>query len=236
MRRDLGQAIARFWKGTTDTPIIGVGFALPYLRQWLKPSSHVLSIMFPHLGAIYWPADEQNHTVLATEAALPLSDNSVERMLICHSAEHSPHLSTLMNEVYRSLKSGGRALIIAPNRLGGWARNTHNPFGSGHPYQMSQMKHRAELAGLTYVRASTALFYPPYRWRLLLKCSRIIEWLGALLLPNFGGVLMVELEKQIYASIPEKGTPVAARLLYPNVKPAASATKQTSKNTHDTIS
>ncbi len=226
MRRDVGRAIARFWKQADDAPLVGVGFALPYLRPFLGEDKHVMSVMLSQLGAMYWPADTSNHTVLATESDMPLADNVAGRILVCHSAEHSAHLSSLLQEIYRVLQPGGKALVVVPNRMGMWSSRANNPFGMGHPYQMSQMKHRAKLAGLTYVRASTALFYTPSNWRVVIRLSRMIEWLGRMLLPNFGGVLLVELEKQIYASIPEKGTPVAVPLLYPTARPAANTAAQ----------
>jgi SAM-dependent methyltransferase len=228
VRRDIGRAIMRMWKHEKySSPRAGIGFSLPYLRKLMECSdAPLLSIMGADMGAIYWPADTENHTVLAKESDLPLRDNLLGHVLLCHCVEHSVHVNTMLKELHRVMKAGGKALIIVPNRMGRWSAKDNNPFGSGQPYQMAQMRHRAETAGLTYVRAQTALFYSPIQWRVMIKLSPFIEYIGRLLLPNFGGVLLIELEKQIYASIPEKGTKIKIPLLYPTAAPQTSGRKQ----------
>ena len=136
---------------------------------------------------MYWPVDSANHTVLSAESELPLVESSVGRVLVCHAAEHSAHLSTLMNEVFRVLTAGGKALFIVPNRRGLWSSRTNNPFGFGHPYHIAQMRHRAELAGFTFIGASSALFYPPSDTRPVLRLSHQMERAGRMLLPYRGG-------------------------------------------------
>ncbi len=217
VRRDIGRAIARMWgKESITAPYAGMGFALPYLRAFLERSdAPLLSLMNAEMGAMYWPADTENHTVLCKETDLPLQNNTLSHALLCHHIEHTAHINNLLTELHRVLKPGGKALVIVPNRMGRWAAKSNNPFGAGHPYQMAQMKHRAQSNGLTYVRAATALFYSPTQWRFMIKLSPFLEFLGRILLPNFGGVLLVELEKQIYASIPEKGTKIKIPMLHP---------------------
>lgn len=217
VRRDIGHAIAGFCQHITDEHIVvGLGFSLPYLRIFLDQAAHILPIMFPATGAMYWPVDKENHTILCHDTTLPLRDNSVHYVLLCHMAEHSAQLDEVLTEIYRILLPGGRVLLIVPNRLGVWTRSDVSPFGSGHPYQISQIRARAERTHLTFSRAETALFYPPSQSRLVMRLSRTLEKLGRIMLPNFGGVLLVELEKQLYASIPEKGLMVPSiSLLYP---------------------
>ena len=219
VRRDLHAAIARHWNKDytpATASIVGLGFAPPYLLPYLESAASVLAVMFPHMGGMYWPVDQSNHTVLASEADLPLADQSTQRLLLIHAVEHSPHLATLMNEMFRCLTSGGRALLIIPNRRGVWSRTTNNPFGFGHPYHSAQLRHRAELAGFTHIKTSSALFYPPSFSRLLLKSSRWTERLGNVCLPMMGGVLLVEVEKQLYASIPE---PAKRLMIIPQLQP-----------------
>ncbi len=216
VRRDLGAAILRYWHDADDVTLAGLGFSLPYLRQFLEPARHVVPVMFPHLGAMYWPADISNHAILATENALPFQDHTIGRLLVCHCAEHSHHFTTLMQEIYRVLLPGGRALFVVPNRRGLWSSRHQNPFGSGHPYTVLQMRHRAELAGLTFIRSTGALFYPPSNWRLVTRLSGWIEAIGRVLAPQLGGALLVEVEKQLYASIPDPvKKPVRAPLPIP---------------------
>lgn len=228
VRRDIGRAINRMWgKEDITSGFAGMGFALPYLRSFLeRMETPLLSIMHAEMGAMYWPADTENHTVLCKETEMPLQNNTLSHALLCHHAEHSAHINNLLKELHRVLKPGGKALVIVPNRMGRWAAKDNTPFGAGHPYHIAQMKHRAQMHGLTYVRADTALFYSPKQWRIIIKISSFVERLGKLALPNFGGVLLIELEKQIYASIPEKGTTIKIPMLHPVPSPQPSGRQQ----------
>jgi SAM-dependent methyltransferase len=226
VRRDISAAIAHHFQHISHSALMGIGFSLPYLHGFLETARQVLPLMFPHIGAMYWPLDKDNHTILCAEAELPLADSSIHYALICHSAEHSPHLATLMNELFRVLVAGGRALFIVPNRRGIWSSRTNNPFGFGHPYHMAQLRHRAELAGFTFVSARSALFYPPSTNRVVLRLSRVIERMGRLLLPHQGGILIMEVEKQLYATIPE---PARRSIIPARLYPTAQATVSKNK-------
>lgn len=204
LRRDVGRALAKYIGVLPPaSTIVGLGFAAPHLRPYLKKNHHVISVMFSHIGAMYWPADGQNHSVLCHESALPFDDERVDVMVLCHAVEHSLHVNTMLAEVYRCLKPRGKALLIVPNRRGLWSARSNNPFGVGHPYHAAQLRHRVELAGLTVCRTSTALFYSPSNARLLLKSSLLLEYMGLMLAPTWGSVLVMEVEKQLYAAIPE---------------------------------
>jgi SAM-dependent methyltransferase len=227
VRRDVGAAIARHWGDVTTwkrTCVIGLGFASPYLRPALESNACVLSVMFPHIGGMYWPVDSTNHSVLAAENELPLEDRTVHRLVLVHALEHSPHVATLMNEVFRVLTYGGKALFIVPNRRGVWSRASNNPFGFGHPYHGAQVRHRAELAGLTYIGSSSALFYPPSHIRPLLRTSEWMERFGRCFLPHMGGVSLVEVENQPYATIPE---PAKRFIIAPQLQPHAAMNAKT---------
>jgi SAM-dependent methyltransferase len=203
VRRDLSRAVLRhFAKIPHDKNIVGFGFAVPYLRQYMSCGC-VLPVMFSHLGGMYWPSGEVNHTIIAHENALPFDDEKLDYILMVHAIEHSLHINNLMCELSRCLKPNGKALIVAPNRRGLWQFRADNPFGAGNSFHATQLKHRAELAGLSVVKTSSALFYPPTNNRFIQKAALFLEYLGLLLFPNLGGVILIELEKQIYAAIPE---------------------------------
>jgi SAM-dependent methyltransferase len=218
LRRDVGRALAKYINPLPpNSHIVGLGFAVPYLRPYVEKNHHVISLMFSHIGAMYWPADSKNHSILCHESALPLDDECVDIMLLCHAIEHSLHVNTLLSEVHRCLKPRGKALLIVPNRRGLWSARSNNPFGVGHPYHAAQLRHRAELAGLTVSRTSTALFYSPSNARLVLRASLLLEYMGLILAPTWGSVLVMELEKQLYAAIPE---PKKVHLTAPTFVPA----------------
>ncbi|MDD9841945.1 MAG: hypothetical protein OXU76_04720, partial [Alphaproteobacteria bacterium] len=83
----------------TATPerILGLGYALPFLdRLW--PQAELFAFMPPRLGSIAWTNTETNtgtganantstggnRSCLIDEAAFPLADNSVDRILLLH--------------------------------------------------------------------------------------------------------------------------------------------------------
>lgn len=202
-RNILLRSLARFWPPAGGDVIVGIGYVLPLLRPFLEEAGLIASLMPRSIGAIYWPADTANHSLLVDEMQLPLRDQSINRIIVMHTLENVPHLNTFLKEIWRVLVPGGRALLIAPNRRGVWMRAAQTPFGSGVPFTIAQLRHRAALANLTFVGAETILFFPPSGARLILKMAKPLEWLGRIFLPGCGGMIVCEVEKQIYASIPE---------------------------------
>ncbi|MBN67493.1 MAG: hypothetical protein CMM94_08025, partial [Rickettsiales bacterium] len=91
---------------------------------------------------------------------------------------------------------------VVPHRRSFWARAHASPFAEGRPYTISQL--RSTLCGdlFTHVDDDYALFFPPSNRRFLLRLIPLFQWLGRLV-PMTGGVILMEAEKQIYASITE---------------------------------
>jgi uncharacterized protein (DUF3820 family) len=102
------------------------------------------------------------------------------------------------------LKSHGRLLIIVPNRHGLWAHSDGTPFGNGQPYSLFQIKQALHQQGFLTERHVSALHALPSSSRLGLRLADRVERLAARLCPHFGGVLMVEASKQLYAPRPQK--------------------------------
>ncbi|MEJ0010313.1 MAG: hypothetical protein WDN72_07330 [Alphaproteobacteria bacterium] len=120
-----------------------------------------------------------------------------------HAFEYEPRPDELLKIFWELLVPGGRLLLIVPNRRGSWARSG-TPFGQGTPYSFAQLRTLLDEAKFTLREASSMLFAPPTRH--VLGGWDFIEWLGGLVCPWLGGVLVVEAEKQIYAAIAEKVT------------------------------
>ncbi|MBY0354562.1 MAG: class I SAM-dependent methyltransferase [Rickettsiales bacterium] len=203
VRIELGNAMRRFWPDCRGDMLAGLGFTLPYLRIFQQDSSAVLPMMLREQGAIYWPADGDNRSLLVQDSALPLGDNMAQRLIVIHTLEHSHHVINVLKEVWRVLAPGGRVLLIVPNRRGIWSQSASTPFGCGQPYTAMQLRHRAYAVGLTFVDTMNALYFPPLTWKWMLALAPCWELLGRLFLPGAGGVVLLEMEKQIYASIPE---------------------------------
>lgn len=203
VRLELGSALRRLWPQCHGDLVVGLGFTLPYLRMFQGESTELIALMLREQGAIYWPAEAENRAMLVEDNALPLGDNMAQRIIVAHTLEHSHHIIKVLREAWRVLAPGGRALLIVPNRRGIWSQASSTPFGCGQPYTAMQLRHRASAVGFTFVETTTALYFPPLGGKWVLALAPLLEFLGRLFIPGAGGVVIVEVEKQIYASIPE---------------------------------
>lgn len=201
VRKVLRERILEFWPEdqVRDLRVIGMGYAIPYLRPYLPQAERVISLMPPGQGAHHWPPDGRNHVCLASDGDLPLETNSVDRLMMVHALEFSGFHQPLFEEIWRVLKSNGRLLIIVPNRMGLWARADWSPFGQGTPFSASQVEDFLRDNLFTHERTEKALFVPPFRRELFLRGAAYLESVGRVLLPALGGVHIVEASKQLYA-------------------------------------
>lgn len=223
-RSRLGQAACRvlrghiraLWpdaQGTAVLQVLGMGYATPYLLGCIeKPGSRTqnrVAVMMPSAqGVLRWPTGDMaektgNLSFLGDEAALPLREASIDRLLVVHALEYAD-APALMGEAFRVLSPGGSALFVTPNRAGLWARSDATPFGSGRPYTASQLEDLLRNAGFLPLTTRHALFVPPTNSGILLRFSRLIEQVAMRLALPMGGVLVTLAEKRVPAPI--KGT------------------------------
>jgi SAM-dependent methyltransferase len=147
-----------------------------------------------------WPAGQPNVSVLCEETHWPIETGHVDRLVVMHGLETSEWPTHVLEECYRVLGPGGRALFIVPNRAGLWSRNDRTPFGYGRPFTMGQLDQQLKLWGFKTEHSQTALYQPPSEKRFWRKTAGFWEKLGhGLPLIAGGGVLMVEVTKQIPA-------------------------------------
>lgn len=220
--RAIQKAVVRWWPEAKDETIAGIGYSTPYLRLYHEKSMLNIAFMPAQQGALYWPASGMNLTALVNEAELPLGDNLVNRVICVHSLENSEQRLAMLEEAWRVLAPGGRLLLIVPNRRGIWARASDNPFSYGHPFSQQQLKKALAEAQFTPTRSATALFMPPVRWQSAQKLAGVVEAVGRFAFGVFGGVLLMEAEKQIYASTKDTVTVKQRRAYVPAAKPAMS--------------
>lgn len=202
----LRKKIRVFWpeKLADDQILVGVGFPIPYLQHDFGGKN------FAAMGAIQgvtrWPSHAPNRTVLTEDHILPFAEQSIDRLVMVHAIESAEYLRELMQEAWRVLRPNGRVLLIVPSRSGVWARSDKTPFGFGRPYSMKQM--RALLRDLQFVieRHERALYFMPSHNRFHLALAGIVEKIGARLLPQLGGVILVEASKQLYNVTPLRVT------------------------------
>jgi SAM-dependent methyltransferase len=231
-RSRLGQATAALvrteiqahWPVLPGSIVVGLGYATPYLDLWEQEASRVLALMPAHQGVTHWPAAAPNRVALADEAALPLDDLSVDRLLLVHAVENSEHLRAMMRECFRVLSGHGRLLAVVPSRRGIWARTERTPFGHGKPFTRSQMERLLRDSQFEAVSVTRALYMPPVEREFVLKAGGAVERFGKRFCERLGGALFVEAHKQVYAATPARRVAVSRRFApAPQLEPALGA-------------
>lgn len=226
----LRRHIRQFWPEMKDETLLGIGYAPPYLLPYLEQADLAIACMPAEQGVVHWPITSRNLTFLGDEGTLPIADNMINRILLVHALEHSDHVHQMLDEAWRVLAPTGRILVITPNRNGLWTRHSASPFAHGRPYSISQLRQLLKTARFAPLEANTALFFPPSQRRFVLRMARMLEETGKRLFAGFGGVILMEAEKQIYA--PSRGTPVPAtkrRAYAPAAKPVMGFKHEQSK-------
>ena len=201
---------------TADTPLYGLGYALPYLEH--VRDEHVecgrqFALMPAAQGVFHWPSMEESATALVDEYHLPIADSSIERLLVVHAIEHSDRPAHLLREIWRVLAPGGQVIVVAPNRRRTWSALDTTPFGYGQPYSRNQLSSIMADQMLPPEKWDTALMVPPMFWPGTAKLMRGVERAMHSLGKNMGGALVLSARKQVYGTLLE--TKVKAK-----VKPA----------------
>jgi len=189
-----------FWPEASGQTVVGFGFAVPLLRPFLADARRVVGLMPAQQGVTPWPVGMENVSVLCEETMWPIETGHVDRLIVLHGLETSENPSALLDECWRVLGPGGRALFIVPNRAGLWSRRDRTPFGFGRPYSLSQLETQLKRHAFLPERHRAALFQPPSQKRFWLKTGRFWENTGSQISAYFaGGVLMVEVSKRVNA-------------------------------------
>lgn len=198
-RRMVRRRLRALWPDVRGQCVLGFGYATPYLGPFVDEAASVIALMPSGQGAAHWPRGGRNRVALSEEAELPLADGSVDRVLVIHGLETSEVWRALLRQIWRVLTPSGRVIIVAPNRTGLWATSGRTPFGHGHPYTRAQLERLLHEAMFTPERWEMALYGPPVQARLLTGAGKVWERTGRALYPRFGGLLIVEASKSMYA-------------------------------------
>lgn len=219
-RSALGRAAQRavrnklldMWPEAQGLSVAGFGFAAPLLRPFLPDARRVVALMPGPQGVIPWPAGQPNVAVLCEEMLWPIETGHVDRLVVMHGLETSENPTAVLDECFRTLGPGGRAMFIVPNRAGLWSRSDRTPFGYGRPYTLGQLEAQLKKHGFLPERHATAMHQPPSARRAWMKSGAFLEKIGSsvpAILP--GGVLLVEASKRVHAQ-----TGPGERLRVPN--------------------
>lgn len=203
--------IRQIWPDLRGQRLLGLGYATPYLRPFLGEAERVLAMMPANQGVTHWPREGPGMAALAEETALPLPDAAIDRVLLVHALETTEHVRSLLREIWRVLTPSGRLLAVVPNRRGLWSRIENSPFAHGQPYTPPQLSRLMRDALFLPRRGAAALWLPPSEARLVLRWADGWERAGSVLWPRFSGVLLLEVEKQVYAATPVRAREAARR-------------------------
>ncbi|WP_375255091.1 class I SAM-dependent methyltransferase [Yoonia sp.] len=192
--------LVAIWPEAKGQMVVGFGFALPLLRPYLKEARRVIGLMPGPQGVMPWPADGKNVSVLCEDTLWPIETGDVDKLVILHGLETTEQPSLLLDEAWRVLGPGGRAVIIVPNRAGLWSRSDATPFGYGRPYSISQLEAQLRKHQFVTERTMSALYQPPSRHKIWRKSADFLERVGHKVpVVAAGGVLIIEVSKQTAA-------------------------------------
>jgi SAM-dependent methyltransferase len=224
------------WPDIHGQSLVGFGFAAPFLRPFMEEAARTVCLMPAQQGVCPWPPEGPNLAALIEETLWPLPSGFADRLIVAHGLESSERPAALLDEIWRVLAPGGKAIFLVPNRAGIWARRDATPFGHGRPYSIRQLSHALAQSKFSAERTAAALYLPPSHRRFWLKTAPAIERLGQRIVARrFAGVVMIEAVKLVYIA-PHSGASVSSREplrvldgLRPKPKPAtgSSAARET---------
>ena len=140
--------LREMWPETKGQSVVGFGFAVPLLRPFLGEARRVVGLMPGPQGVMAWPDGADNISVLCQEMLWPIETGTVDRLVVMHGLETSDYPAALLEECWRVLGPGGRAVFVVPNRAGLWSRRDQTPLGYGRPYSLASLKRNCVNIGL----------------------------------------------------------------------------------------
>jgi SAM-dependent methyltransferase len=198
------ERLASLWPDLAGQSLLGLGYAVPYLRLWRESAGRCIAVTPAQIGAARWPAGKPGLSCTAEEDALPFPDLLFDRILLVHGLEAAENARRLLREAWRVLKDDGRLIIVAPNRRSPWAYVEATPFGHGQPYSARQLGGLLAASLFRIERRETALYLPPLDLRLLLRTAPLWERAGRRLAPQFAGLTIAEAVKDCFAAVPAR--------------------------------
>ncbi len=200
-RRLIGRVLRERWDNCAGLSLMGLGYCGPYLERFRDEAQRTLALMPAQQGVAHWPSAGRSASALVISDMLPLPDASIDRVLVAHALETAEHPDAVLEEVWRVLAPGGRAIIVAPSRRGVWARVDGTPFGHGQPFSKGQLRDLVRDALFSPIFWGEALYAPPFRRRVFVNWGPAIERIGAAVGFPFAGVHIVEATKQVYRPV-----------------------------------
>lgn len=213
-------AAAAVARALQKAPPTGNTAVYGYAPPSVITAPNALALMPAPQGVAAWPDNSNNHAALIEENALPLSDQSLDTLVLMHALESCGNVPALLRDCWRVLRGSGRLLIVVPNRRGLWARAEATPFGRGSPYSATQLRAQLRAAQFVAEEWQRTLFVPPFKSRTLLSTAPVWETMGKHLMPTFGGLIILHASKQLYAPTGRAESTLRQMIKGPIMQPA----------------
>lgn len=202
VQQSLALALATYRPTHRDERVVGLGYCTPYLELFRSHSKNCFAFMPARQGASVWPNRQNVATTLIFEEDLPLPDRCIDKIILVHALEQTENASETLREIWRVLAPNGKLIIVVANRRGFWCRSDATPFGSGEPYSRGQLTQIVKNAGFTCQALQEILHFLPTKNLNIRRFSAFFEKLQKQFFPYFGGVLIMEAQKNFYQGIP----------------------------------
>lgn len=200
-RRMIERRVEAVWPAAAGLDMLGLGYATPYLGGFRAEARRVVTLMPAAQGAERWPVEGASLAALGEDSRLPFLDSVFDRVLLIHALEEAEAPLLLLREVWRVMAPEGRLLVVAASRGGLWARTEGTPFGHGRPYSRRQLAALLTDSLFEPMASARALYAPPLDWPVVTGLADGAERAGELLVPAFGGLIMMEAIKRLYADL-----------------------------------
>jgi len=198
----------------TGLRVLGYGFAMPYLKPFLKDAERVVAAMPAQMGVVAWPVGRPR-TALCEEDALPFADAVFDRILVVHGLEGADASRVLLRQLWRVLAPEGRLVMVAPNRASLWAQVEASPFACGRPFHRGELDLLLRDTLFEPLQWDRALYMPPVMGPRLTRMGVGWERLLRRFLPGIAGVHLVEASKSLYGTATPQKRKRAEAMLTP---------------------
>jgi SAM-dependent methyltransferase len=205
----IGRRLSAIWPSTPGMDVLGFGYTTPWLERFRRDSRRVISAMPATQGVERWPSEAPALSALVDETRMPFTEALFDRVLVVHALEETEAARPLLRELWRILAPEGRLCVVVAARAGMWSQRDALPFGAGRPWSRGQLTRLLVDCMFEPTARARALYCPPYRF--FAPGADGFEAVGEKLWPQFGGVVMVEAVKRLYAQTPRSGRVLLTR-------------------------
>src|ERR1700744_611546 len=87
VRRLLRARLRRIWPNVKGERVLALGYGTPLLRPLLGEADALVAMMPATQGVAYWPREGPNVSSLVDIDNLPLSDGTIDRVILMHALE-----------------------------------------------------------------------------------------------------------------------------------------------------